>query len=289
MFLNRPLIKVLEDLQVPHRVFLDLLKDAVTKAEQLKQYVRETRRQLTLHGLGGPFSVTELVENIGALLMTNKIEPFRGGGSLSSFIAESLEFAEVHILRMLKLKARIPVPDAHVGVAIADESGVLREVILTIYNTTSIAKGQQGEIYTLRHNPGETPHIVEGNVLLVRAPTVDTGDVQFARAVGTPPPGAERFKYLPNVVIFSVHGSKPLLNSLARGDMDGDVVGVISDSRLFPKNTEPAMQHKPKIPIKLDYDCTINEVIDFVLRFFRNDLLGQIASRVRHYMYILFK
>lgn len=128
MFLNRPLIKVLEDLQVPAHVFKLLLKDAVIKAEQLKLYVRETRRQLTLHGLGGPFAITDLVENIGALLRTNKIAPFREGGALSKFIAESLEFAEVHILRMLKLKARIPVPDAHVGVAIADESGTLKEV-----------------------------------------------------------------------------------------------------------------------------------------------------------------
>lgn len=128
MFLNRPLIKVLEDLQVPHQVFLDLLRDAVQKAEELKQYVRETRRQLTLHGLGGPYSVTDIVENIAALLKTNKIEPFKEGGHLTTFVAESLEFAEVHILRMLKLKARIPVTDAHVGVAVADESGVLKPV-----------------------------------------------------------------------------------------------------------------------------------------------------------------
>lgn len=140
--------------------------------------------------------------------------------------------------------------------------------------------GRQGEIYALRHNPGEPPQVVEGDVLLVRAPTVDVGDVQFAKAVGTPPPGAERFKHLPNVVIFSVQGTRPLLTSLARGDMDGDLVGVISDRRLFPRRTEPPMQHKPKTPVDLDYDCTINEVIDFVLRFFRNDILGSIASRV---------
>lgn len=127
-FLNRPLIKVLEDLQVPHKVFLDLLKDAVQKAEELKVYVRESRRQLTLHGLGESFAVTDLVENVGSLLKTNKIEPFKDSGGLATFIAEALEFAEVHILRLLKLKARIPVPKAHVGVAVADESGVLKEV-----------------------------------------------------------------------------------------------------------------------------------------------------------------
>ena len=128
MFLNRPLIKVLEDLDVPPESFMSLLKDAVRQAENLKEFVRDTRRQLTLHGLGGPFSVTDLVENIGALLRTNKIGPFKQNGRLASFVADSLEFAEVHILRLLKLKARIPVPKAHVGVAIADESGVLREV-----------------------------------------------------------------------------------------------------------------------------------------------------------------
>ena len=128
MFLNRPLIKVLEDLQVEHHVFLDLLKDAVEKAEQLKQYVRETRRQLTLHDLGEAFRVTMLVENIGNLLQTTTIQPFKESGMLASFVAESLEFAEVHILRMLKLKAKIPVLKGHVGVAIADESGTLKEV-----------------------------------------------------------------------------------------------------------------------------------------------------------------
>jgi RNA-dependent RNA polymerase len=132
----------------------------------------------------------------------------------------------------------------------------------------------------MRQNPGEPPFAVEGNVLLVRAPTVDVGDVQFARAVGNPPPGAERFHYLPNVVIFSTQGATPLLTQLSRGDMDGDLVGVIYDERLFPMTTEPAMQHQPKTPVDLPHDCTINEVIDFVLRFFRNDILGMIASRV---------
>lgn len=122
--------------------------------------------------------------------------------------------------------------------------------------------------------------VVRGKVLLVRAPTVDTGDIQMATAIGTPPPGAERFKHIPNVVIFSTQGEKPLLSSLARGDMDGDLVGVITDSRLFPAKTEAAMQHKPKTPKELDYDCTINEVVDFVIRFFRNDILGMIANRV---------
>lgn len=102
----------------------------------------------------------------------------------------------------------------------------------------------------------------------------------MATAVGTPPPGAERFRHIPNVVIFSTQGEKPLLSSLARGDMDGDLVGVIQDPRLFPAETVPAMQHKPKTPKELDYDCTIEEVIDFVVRFFRNDILGMIANRV---------
>lgn len=144
------------------------------------------------------------------------------------------------------------------------------------------ASRPQNEIYTLRHNPGEPPQIIEGKVLLVRAPTVDTGDVQFAHAVGIPPPGAERFKHLPNVVIFSIRGESPLLSSLARGDMDGDLVSVIYDRRLFPMRTEPAMQHKPKRPVVLDRDCTIKDVIDFVLNFFRNDMLGQIATRVSY-------
>ena len=128
MFLNRPLIKVLEDLEVPPESFMSLLKEAIRHAEDLKEHVRETRRQLTLHGLGGPFGVTDLVENIASLLRTNKIAPFKESGRLASFVADSLEFAEVHILRLLKLKARIPVAKAHVGVAVADESGVLKEV-----------------------------------------------------------------------------------------------------------------------------------------------------------------
>lgn len=132
MFLNRPLIKVLEDLQVPEEAFMAMLTDAISHAQQLKQYTRETRRQLTLHGLGMSFGVTELVEAIANLLRTNKLEPFKEGGSLSTFIANSLEYAEVHILRLLKHKARIPVPNAHVGVAIADESGTLKEVGRTL-------------------------------------------------------------------------------------------------------------------------------------------------------------
>ena len=138
----------------------------------------------------------------------------------------------------------------------------------------------QGEVYTIRHNPGEPAHMVQGNVLLTRAPTVDVGDVQIAKAVGLPPPGAKRFKHLPNVVIFSTQGEQPLLNSLSRGDMDGDLVGVIYDERLFPRRTEAAMQHKPKIPKELDRDCTIDDIVDFVLHFFRNDMLGPIANRV---------
>lgn len=122
---------------------------------------------------------------------------------------------------------------------------------------------------------------MQGKVLLVRAPTIDTGDIQFATAVGVPPPGAERFAHLPNVVIFSTQGEQPLISSLARGDMDGDLVSVIYDTRLFPKRTEPAMIHQAKTPVLLNRDCNIGDVIDFALRFFRNDILGKISNRVR--------
>lgn len=125
MYLNRPLIMLLETLGVPLEPFMELQGDAVKQTVAASKSMDSAATLLEKNGLGTAFHMTSVLLNlhkVGA-----DLESTRQDGEFLSFLKRSLKFAVNHVLRDLKYKARIPVPDAWTLVGVADEYDYLKE------------------------------------------------------------------------------------------------------------------------------------------------------------------
>jgi RNA-dependent RNA polymerase len=182
-FLNRPLIMLLEGLGIDFQAFKLFQDRAVQETQRSTESLAEFARLLESHGLGTSFRLTSVMLSLEKL----------GFDDLSSdrFYKKMLDLSVLHILRLLKNYARIPIPDAWTLVGVADVHKFLKE----------------GEIFAcVKPMEGEIVYL-EGPILISRSPTIHPGDVQVANAVGKPPLGSCFVEEsLPNTVVFSILG-----------------------------------------------------------------------------------
>lgn len=198
MVLNRPLIKVLEDLKVQQSTFMDLQQDAV---KELRDSTKSAafaanflkRQRIASGSIRLPWMI-EALHNLGL--------EFRD----DDFLERAFELSLLTALRDLKHRARIPVPKGVTLVGIVDETGILEEG--EIYCPYKFSNGDEG--------------VVEGYVLITRSPVHHPGDVQMAIAVQSSSiPLYSPLRELSNVVVFSQKGSRDLPSMLSGGDLDG--------------------------------------------------------------------
>ncbi|KAG8748541.1 hypothetical protein FRC10_003675 [Ceratobasidium sp. 414] len=149
-FLNRPLIMVLETVnKIQPDIFLRLQRQAVREVQETMYTFNGAAKLLEKHGLGASFKLPAImirVQNIGL-----ELEHCYALG-----MKTVLKDAETDILRELKHRARIPVPDSWKLVGIADEFNYLRE----------------GEIYACVRDRDEKPIYLEGPYLITRSPVI---------------------------------------------------------------------------------------------------------------------
>lgn len=198
MVLNRPLIKVLEDLGVADQTFIDLQQDAVkelrdsTKSPAFAAHF--LKQQRIAPGCIKLAWMIEHLPNIGVNFRDDR------------FLERAFELSLLTALRDLKHRARIPVPQGVTLMGIVDETGVLEE----------------GEIYCPYQSDDGTLGLVTGHVLITRSPVHHPGDVQMAIAVSDLNiPEDSPLKALTNCVVFSQKGSRDLPSKLSGGDLDG--------------------------------------------------------------------
>lgn len=204
LYLNRPLIVILEDLGVSYESFKkhqDIAKKEVSSA---KESLAQAASLFDHHGLGSAFrlpSVLLHLSKLGASLPSDK-----------SFYSRLLEYSINHVLRLIKHKgahyvlthstlslltnlfsARIPVYGGYNLVGIADVHRFLRT----------------GEVFIcINKYDGSGAKYLEGDVLISRSPVIHPGDVQIARAIGRPPEGScFAIDPLPNTLVFNTTGT----------------------------------------------------------------------------------
>lgn len=143
------------------------------------------------HGLGTSYRMSSVLLSLKKL----HADTLRG----NEFYQKMQDYAVHHVLRLLKTKARIPIPDAVTVVGVADVHKL-------------------GEIFVcLRRTDSNHLEYLEGPVLISRSPTNYPGDVQLARAIGKPSPGCCFAREpLPNTVVFSILGER-LVNLVNSG------------------------------------------------------------------------
>ncbi|KAJ7225794.1 RNA-directed RNA polymerase 2 [Mycena pura] len=257
-YLNRPLIMLLEGLGVPFEVFKRYQDQAVIEARESTKSLSTFAQMLETHGLGTSYRLPSVLLGLAQL----GIDSLPG----NKFYRKMLDFAVHHVLRMLKTKARIPIPDGVTVVGVADVHKCLKE----------------GEIFVCtRAVDSKRLKYIEGDVLISRSPTIHPGDVQVARAIGKPPPGSPlAHEPLPNTVVFSVLGERPLPSYLGGGDLDGDTYNIIP-LKLSP-GFRPTISHDPAnyAPAEkklVDHPSTMRDVAEFVIEYINSDALGMVA------------
>lgn len=250
MFLNRQLIKILEDLHVPDKAFLKLQADAVEKLRMTTVSPINAATFMDRNSIGKPARTPWLIRKLWDIGLSFTHD---------DFLRNSVELAVLVQLRELKHRSRIRVERGVTLYGIMDESGFL----------------QEGEIYCYTHN--ETgPKLLTGPVVITRSPALHPGDVQCVTAVDVP--ADNPLRALHNVVVFSSHGQRDLPSQLSGGDLDGDLYNVIYDDTLYPKRLSEPADYPTATPIDIGRPVERSDMTDFFIRFMENDNLGLIAT-----------
>lgn len=184
-YLNRPLITLLEALDVEggYDIFKELLDAVIQDTKNAMQSAKSAGYVLERYGLGAAFKLPSIFATLAKL----------GFDSLhGKFFTDILNSAVYHILRDLRHRARIPVPDGYTLVGVADVHGYLEE----------------GQIFAcIDNNDGAGPKYIEGPVLIARSPTSHPGDVRVVQAIGRPPAGTPfAIEPLTNTVVMATRG-----------------------------------------------------------------------------------
>ncbi|KAG1865515.1 RdRP-domain-containing protein [Suillus subalutaceus] len=260
MFLNRPLIVLMEFLGVDTSRIIELQDDAIAKAQSVRSSSLDASKVIQQHGLGGSFHLSSLFRNLSSILrldVGNTEDESSQSRWTSELIESSLHCAETQILRELKYRAHIEVPDSYTLLGVSDEWGCLKE----------------GEVYAVvfDERTGLNEQIL-GDVAVTRSPQIHPGDLQVVRAVHRP-----ELAHLKNVIVFSCEGQRALASCLGGGDLDGDDFNLIRDSKLLPTHYGEPGEYQA-LPIKrTEAPCTISDVVDFVFDYIEADLVGLIA------------
>lgn len=258
LFLNRQMIKILEDMGTDPQWFMAVQNKAVAFLKTVTSSAVSTSLFLKDQAIGRPVDLPNLINQLGKLGIDYRCD---------KFLKAVVEHAVLRDLRMIKHKTRIPVDQGVTLFGVMDETGFLEadEIYVTF------------ERGCFRNGASMSPSLVDGTVLVTRSPALHPGDIQLAKMVT--PPVSHQLRNLKNCVVFSQKGSRDLPSKLSGGDLDGDLYNVIWDAAAMPKETfEPA--DYPRVePTHLDRNVTRDDIAQFFVDFMRSDSLGLIAAR----------
>ncbi|KAF9010144.1 RNA dependent RNA polymerase-domain-containing protein [Cyathus striatus] len=275
-YLNRPLVMLLEDLGVRREAFEELQEIAVADARTIDESVTRFRSILETQGLGGSFRLSHLLRKVEALGLTLEGNPAKPGFD-NPFFKQIRQVAMTSILREIKHRARIPIPESYLLVGVADEGpSYVREGREDVYTLP------EGHIYVCIQRPSDPePIYIEGSCSISRSPVCHPGDVQRVRAIGKPP--ADKlclFAHLKNVVVLPSIGSRSLASCLSGGDLDGDQYSVIRYGPLLQKEAVDPASYESKGTLKIETDSTVNDICDFIVEYINSDVLGLLSNRL---------
>ena len=246
LYLNRPLIKILEDLGISTEVFLTFQQRTVDELKVTAHSPVNAAAFLEMHDIGKSSSFATLIKEL-YYLGVHVLE--------DNFIWSAIELTIFMRLRDLKYRGRIPITNGATLFGVMDETGL-----------------REGEVYCSLGN-GET---FEGRVAVTRSPTMHPGDIQYVNAVNVP--DDSQLGYLQNCIVFSQYGERDLPSQLSGGDLDGDIFNVIFEPLLQPEQTFPPAEYSRLPPIDIGRPVEIPDITQFFIDFMVNHQLGRISN-----------
>ncbi|CAK5266643.1 unnamed protein product [Mycena citricolor] len=232
--LNRQAILIMEALGTNIRALLGKFKEQIHHANNLENDLRSLTP--------ARYGTRKLYQN--AMIPIAKM--FKAGLEKHVLVKNVLRCIKCQLLRDLKYRARLLVPEGAFLMGIADEYDVLEE----------------GQVYCAITPTNGARRVITGQCTIFRSPCIHPGDARLVQAVDH-----EAFhKYpLTNVIVFSTKKSKRDLPSmLGGGDLDGDFYTLIYDKELQITREHEAMDYTPVVPLRKDR-IAISDVCQFVV------------------------
>ncbi|KAI5993225.1 RNA dependent RNA polymerase-domain-containing protein [Pisolithus albus] len=263
--LNRPLVSVLEDRGIPIPSFLKLQEEAVSSTRSAARSVPLFVDLLKNHNLCEDFWVPDILRRLNRLGF--ELNPGNPRKRLDTPFLSSLRSSVInYVLRGIKYRARIPIPESYMFPGVADEGPAYVKM-----GFEDVYCLPEGKIFAcIQNSRDEEPTWIRGPCIIYRSPVIHPGDVQRVEAIGKPPRNC-LFGTLRNVVVFPAQGSRSLPNSLAGGDLDGDTYEVVQYWPLLGLQPQEPAAYPPAEPYKLDRRSTIHDVCKFIVEFINSD------------------
>ncbi|KDO33732.1 hypothetical protein SPRG_22099 [Saprolegnia parasitica CBS 223.65] len=238
-YLNRKLISVLSARGVKDATFLALYDDMLASLDACLGSAAAATQLVATHDPSSP---------IAKLLAA-------GVGLDDRYVFEWIGVLRSRLLRNVELKARILVPNGVNLVGVVDET-------------------QSLPAHTVFFQTRSGPNPAFGSSVAVgRCPCLHPGDIQCLTLVDAP-----ALRHLYDVLVFSSAGDRPDPDTMAGGDLDGDVYFCIWDPRLLPTTVYPPMEAAMAATPPTSVDPTMNAIGRFYVDYLMNDNLGQIAN-----------
>lgn len=292
MFLNRQLIKILEDLEVPESAFLELqaaevekLRNTTKSPVNAANFVRRNkigeaakfdwliRKLLDLNIMFTSDKFLRITVELAVLVQLRELKHRESIIFFFSFI----KYLDGH-LTVFK-GSRIPLEEGYTlyGTLLPKvkrtKKGPLLKPFLGIMDETGIL--EENEVYVPLRIEGAAK-LVQGDLVVTRSPALHPGDVKVARAVDVPEDSPLRDLY--NCIVFSSKGERDIPSQLSGGDLDGDVYQIFWRSALFPKILATPADYPIVTPIDIGREVTRSDMTDFFIKFMEQDQLGRIAN-----------
>ncbi|KAJ3220792.1 hypothetical protein HK099_004012 [Clydaea vesicula] len=274
-YLNRPLVKILEDLGVPADVFLELQREAVAEVVKANNSLECSRLLFEAHNIGTSFRLSNIF--FGLMNLGLELDDFENWSK--NFLKFSVDASIQYVLREVKNRAR----DGEIYAAVTDEAT----------GTVTYLKGP----VAVSRSPSLHPGDIQMGIRIILSRlfqflVLAVGEIDEAHCT----PEAKRgYTGLVNCVVFSVDTSKAkrsLPSMLSGGDLDGDEYFLICEPRLFPKKTVAAADYPAAEKFKLESTVirdgeiqTITRTVqmldisEFFVNYVASDLLGLISSQ----------
>lgn len=251
MYLNRQVIKILEDMGVKDSWFLNLQSQEVERLRKITSSAASAAKFLKSQSIGEPAHLPWLIKKLASLELE-----FRS----DRFLRDVLELSVMMQVRIMKYRARIPVPEGLTLFGILDETGFLEE----------------GQVFCTFTKDGHRTILVGENLVITRAPALHPGDVQLVEAVNVPKDSP--LLWLSNCICFSQKGDRDLPSKLSGGDLDGDLYNIIWDNACKPRGYCKPADYPRGVPQDIGREVTRDDMTDFFIKFMETDQLGRIAT-----------
>ncbi|PFH58837.1 hypothetical protein XA68_13165 [Ophiocordyceps unilateralis] len=258
LFLNRQVIKILEDMGTTDSWFTTLQSKALQMLRGVTATAANTSTFLRYQSIGRPLGLPSFINQLDRMGIDYRRDVF---------LRSVVEHVVLRELRLLKHKARIPVDKGVALYGIMDETAFLDED--EVYVTFDKTYARSG--WRIDTSPENGP------VIVTRSPALHPGDVRVVR-MRTPPAGSPLLQ-LKNCIVFSQKGTRDLPSQLSGGDLDGDLFQVIWDLEALPTKMFLPADYPRVEPAKLDRPVKSDDIADFFIDFMRTDTLGFIAVR----------